>query len=174
MQAVETFKNKSQAKLMNLLAKGQAQSHTVQTCGITAGSAVVGALTMVAGAQGILALFTFLAAPPVALTVGMLGGGVVGWRYMHGYQHDDGNDAPAIPSVTTTASPLSDDLEMINGITAPYAGRLHAAGIHTFAQLAALLPERVHLIIGTPTNDNVIQSTRWIAEARQLAERHKG
>lgn len=54
----------------------------MRTWGLTAGAAVVGALTISAVAKGILAVVATLANPPVALTTGALAGGVLGWTFM--------------------------------------------------------------------------------------------
>ena len=151
----------------NFMEKRKAQSYA-KTWGILVGGAVVGAVTVNATAHSILALLGLLASPPVAVTVGMLSGGLLGWRYM---QQQEENASSTVPTAISLM-PM-DDLEQINGITAIYADRLHAAGVNTFAHLAALTPERIHLIIGPTYYDNLIQSERWIADARYLAEYSK-
>ena len=178
MQTVDTRKTKGQASVTDLVEQSKLLPGTAIVWGATAGGALVGGAVTVAAAQGIVALFTLLAAPPIAWTVGALGGGWVGWHYM---RRQGGNPKP--PSGVNPKPPhimrnepcavLADDLELINGVTATYAARLHAAGVHTFAQLAELTPERVHLIIGPTYYDNLIHSTNWIAEARRLAT-HNG
>lgn len=165
MQAVETIKKSRLAYVANGLEKGQGEPAVIKTWGITAGGALVGAATVAASAPRLLALATFLATPPLALTVGALGGAVLGWRYMR--ERRGTRTPPGSPA--HRPSPGRDDLELINGITPTYADRLRAAGINTFAQLAELLPERVHLIIGPTDDGNIIQSEHWIAEARRRA-----
>lgn len=169
MAAVETNKQHGQTNVITALERVSVQPAAVKTWGVTAGSALIGAMAMAVSAQGAFALATLLAMPPLAVTVGTLGGGLLGWRYMR-------NQQARSVGLSTTASPCTgvDDLERINGITPAYASRLRAAGICTFVQLAALLPERVHLIIGPSDNGHIIQSKRWIAEAHQLAQRGKG
>jgi len=169
MPVVETIKQNGLTTLVTALEKVRAEPTEVKTWGVPAGSALIGAMAMAVSAQGVLTLATFLAMPPLALTVGALGGGLLGWRYMRNQQ------AKPVGLATATSPCLCpDDLELINGITSAYAGRLRAAGVCTFAQLAALLPERIHLIIGPSDNGNIIQSKRWIAEAHQLAQGGKG
>ena len=169
MQPVETMKTKGQASVTALVEQSKLPSGTAIAWGATAGGALVGGAVAIATKQGIVALFALLAAPPVAWTVGALGGGWLGWHYM---RRQGGN--PKRPSTCNgPCAALDDDLELINGVTATYAARLHAAGVHTFAQLAELTPERIHLIIGPTYYDNLIHSTTWIAEARCLAA-HNG
>lgn len=172
MSAVETIKRSSLTNLVTALEKVRTEPTEVKTWGVTAGSALIGAAAMAVSTQGLLTVVTFLSTPAVALTVGALGGGLLGWRCMR-------EGWAAKPSYTDTGTttmlrPGIDDLELINGITPVYADRLRAAGVHTFAQLAALLPERVHLIIGLTAQGEIIQSERWIADARQLAQRRNG
>lgn len=166
MQTVETSKTRAYERFADFLAKGKTQTDEVKTWGVTAGGALVGAAVVASAAQSILALFAWLTAPPVALTVGVLGGGFIGWNYMHRCQVSGSVVAPTTVAPCTAAM---DDLELINGVTATYAARLHAAGIDTFAQLAELTPERVHLIIGPTYDSTLIHSTSWIAEARHFA-----
>ena len=166
VQIAEMVKNKSQTYGVNLLEKARAQPHALKTWEVTASAAFVGAVAMAATAPSLLALLSLLATPPVAMTVGGVGGGVWGWYYMRKHQPSRaGSTEKATAPCTTT-----DDLERIAGISPLYASRLHAAGIFTFAQLGALTPERVHLIIGPTYHDKVIQSRQWIAQARAFAE----
>lgn len=58
-----------------------------------------------------------------------------------------------------------DPLEEINGIGATYARRLRAAGIHTFADLAALTPEEARAAAkAQPWQANPAD---WIAQAKE-------
>lgn len=168
MAAVETNKQNGLTNVITVLERVSVQPVAVKTWGVTAGSALIGATAMAVSAQGVLALATLLAMPPLAVTVGALGGGLLGWRYMRNQQAK-----PVGRAVATSPCLCPDDLTLINGITPAYAERLRAAGICTFAQLAELLPERVHLIIGPSEDENIIQSRRWIADARQFAQRKK-
>lgn len=256
MQMVETMKTRSQESFANVVQKVQAQPDGVKTWAATAGGAVVGALAVTAAASGIVALFATLAAPPVALTVGAVGGGLLGWNYIRQQQSANQpetaveatpvatlsvaetavapdevamTDAVAMPvvaeavvtpvmplaavvesepaSVTLAADPApmsaetdklaadeaaiapatvtsdetpevtaevimpapADDLAAITGIGPVYAGRLRAAGIQTFAQLAELTPEQVREIMGPVRSGHLIEAERWIAEARQFS-----
>ncbi len=63
-----------------------------------------------------------------------------------------------------------DPLIDINGIGPVYEKRLNEAGIQTFAELAALTPERVHAIIH-PESWQHIDPEAWINEARLLLRR---
>ncbi|MCE7986264.1 MAG: DUF4332 domain-containing protein [Caldilinea sp. CFX5] len=169
MQTVETIKTDSRARFTYFGEKTKVQPHDPKLWGVTAGGALVGAAAVAATTQGALALFALLAAPPVALTVGALGGGFMGWNYMRRRQLR----GPVAPPTNGSPCAAMDDLALIHGVTAVYAARLHAAGIHTFAQLAELTPERVHLIIGPTYYGAIIHSTSWIAEAQQLANKSK-
>jgi large subunit ribosomal protein L21 len=75
-------------------------------------------------------------------------------------------DAPPAPVAIQP-----DDLEVINGIGPVFAGRLRAAGIETFAQLAELTPDRIREIIAPIRSSHMIDAEGWIAEARTLSER---
>ena len=73
-------------------------------------------------------------------------------------------EAPT-PPATFKRDPLID----INGIGPVFEQRLFEAGIYTFAQLAALAPERVREIIA-PQSWQKIKPEAWIAEAREFAK----
>ena len=62
-----------------------------------------------------------------------------------------------------------DRLEKIHGIGKVFARRFNEAGVVTFADLAALSPERTHEIIN-PEEWQAIEPEAWIAEASQIAE----
>jgi predicted flap endonuclease-1-like 5' DNA nuclease len=62
----------------------------------------------------------------------------------------------------------SDPLEDIVGIGEIYAHRLNRAGIYTFAQLAALSPERIEQIAEVE-EPQMIDAKSWIAQARGFA-----
>ena len=65
-----------------------------------------------------------------------------------------------------------DPLIDINGIGPVYEQRLFDAGVYTFADLAAMTPERVREIIKSQSWQD-IDPDAWIAEARKLAERRR-
>lgn len=79
--------------------------------------------------------------------------------------------AAARQSVVAEASappPQDDDLTRINGIGPAFQGRLRAAGIHSFAQLAASDPATLRAAVAAPDWQKV-QPDRWIEEAGRLA-----
>jgi predicted flap endonuclease-1-like 5' DNA nuclease len=59
-----------------------------------------------------------------------------------------------------------DDLTAINGIGAAYAGRLHALGITTFAQLASSDPDQLTELLGPVGGRQAVGE--WISQAEQL------
>ena len=82
MQSLTTLKEKSRESLTRLTDAVKQQPSEVQLWGTVAAAAVVGGVVVAAGAKGILAVVGTLASPPVALTVGALGGGFLGWSFM--------------------------------------------------------------------------------------------
>lgn len=180
MQMLETLKSKGQTSFTNLVSAANEQPDDVKLWGVTAGSAVVGAVAVNAAARGVVAILATLAAPPVVAVIGGFGGAYLGWRYMHGSQAAEQSDVStfsdpvvetiAISGVEAQAASVTikDDLQKINGIGPVYAGRLHAADIHTFTQLAQLSPEQVRQIIGPLRSGHMIVPEAWIAEARQF------
>lgn len=62
-----------------------------------------------------------------------------------------------------------DRLQKIHGIGDVFTRRFNEAGVYTFAQLAALTPERAREIIN-PEEWQAIEPEQWIIEARQFAE----
>ncbi|WP_420645763.1 hypothetical protein [Candidatus Leptofilum sp.] len=63
-----------------------------------------------------------------------------------------------------------DRLQKIHGIGDVFTRRFNEAGVFSFAQLAALSPERAREIID-PEEWQAIEPEQWIAEARQFAEK---
>lgn len=211
MQTLETIKSRSQASVTNLVEKAKEQPEDVKTWGVTAAGAAVGAVALTAMASGVLAVLAAVAAPPVALTVGAVGGGLLGWNYMRNRQMtppsftpppapetssvseilavadilpaaDQASVAPTTPIVvdavadavppaadSLSPTPPAENLEVIHGIGPVYAGRLRAAGIYTFADLAALAPDRIREIIGPTHYGQTADAERWIADAQQLS-----
>lgn len=98
MKNITTLKTRGQESLDRLVEAGRQQPPEVQTWGVTAAGAVVGGLVIAASAQGILALVATLAAPPVALTVGALGGGALAWSYMQ--RRQEGEAASPTPETS--------------------------------------------------------------------------
>ena len=79
---MQTIKTRSQESLSHLVDLGKQQPEHVQHWGVTAAAALAGALALTAVAKGVLGVVGTLAYPPVALTVGALGGGIFGWSFM--------------------------------------------------------------------------------------------
>ena len=86
MQTLETMKSKSQESINHLIDLGKQQPEQVRTWGVAAGAALTGALALTAVSKGILGVVATLANPPVALSVGALAGGVLGWSFMQQQQ----------------------------------------------------------------------------------------
>lgn len=82
---------------------------------------------------------------------------------------DTAPERPA-PTPAADAPGQKDPLVDINGIGPVYQKRLYAAGITTFAQLAALSPDHLREIVQAQDWQN-IAAEDWIAEARILADR---
>lgn len=78
--------------------------------------------------------------------------------------------APAVEGETPAAAVPAelDDFTRINGVGPVFAGRLKAAGINTFADLAALTPAEIAAIIKW-SEERVIR-TEIIAQARQFVQ----
>ncbi|MBV7329473.1 hypothetical protein KFU94_14720 [Chloroflexi bacterium TSY] len=55
---------------------------TIKTVGVTTATAVVGAVALSVVAKGVWVIVGTLAAPPVAMTVGAISGGALGWNFM--------------------------------------------------------------------------------------------
>lgn len=82
MDPVNELQAKGRESINRLIELGKRQPEPVQTWGLTAAAAAGGALVLSATTQGVLAVAATLAAPPVVLTVGVIGGGLAGWSYM--------------------------------------------------------------------------------------------
>jgi predicted flap endonuclease-1-like 5' DNA nuclease len=85
----------------------------------------------------------------------------------------DAIEAEEAPARLSLVAPLGagphDPLIDINGIGPAYQRRLNAAGVHTFAQLAAMSPEAILAII-KPESWQHIEPEAWAAEAARFAE----
>ena len=104
MQSLNNLKSKGQESWQRLVETGQQQPESVALWGATAGGAVVGAVALTVAASGILAVVATLAAPPVALTIGAIGGGLLGWNYMHSRQMTPPTFTPPDASVPGEAT----------------------------------------------------------------------
>lgn len=107
MQTLTNMKTKGQEGLNRLVETGKQQSPQTKLWGVTIASAVAGGVAVAALASGVLTVLSVLASPPVALTVGALGGGALGWSFMKGgdtasQESSDAEAAPSTPDVTPT------------------------------------------------------------------------
>lgn len=96
MQQLNELKDKSQQGLAQAVDAGKKQASKAKVLGVTAGSAVLGGVALTIAAPPLIALTSTLAAPPVALAVGAVAGGVLGWRIVRG-KAGRTNDTPAAP-----------------------------------------------------------------------------
>lgn len=76
----------------------------------------------------------------------------------------------AQPAVQPAVQAVQDQLEAIKGIGRVFAQKLNAAGIYTFADLAAQTPDRLREIIGTARAGSMVQPADWIQQARQRVQ----
>ncbi|MEZ4620029.1 MAG: hypothetical protein R2867_31620 [Caldilineaceae bacterium] len=106
MQTLETLKNRSQETFNTLLEKGKEQPDEIKTFGVTAGGAVLGAVTVTAVAKGVVAILATLASPPVALTIGAVGGGMLGWNWMKEQSQSAAVEEAAAPTNAPTEPPF--------------------------------------------------------------------
>lgn len=102
MEQVNKLKEQSQAGLKRLREAGESQPDDVKLWGVTAGTAIVGGVTVAAVAKGVVAVLATLANPPVALTVGAIAGGALGWSYMQ--PHVKKEAAEAVDAESTAES----------------------------------------------------------------------
>lgn len=105
MQTLDGLKAKGQASLTNLMDSIKEQPDDIKVWGVAAGSAVVGAVAVNAAARGVIAILGTLTSTPVALTVGAVGGGYLGWTYLQKLQaaEADSTDTISEPTVETIA-----------------------------------------------------------------------
>ncbi len=75
-----------------------------------------------------------------------------------------------LDALSTQRPTPQDSLVKIQGIGRVFAERLNAAGIYTFAELAAQTPDAVRDIIGTTRGGAMADPEAWIVEAQQLAD----
>lgn len=81
-------------------------------------------------------------------------------------------DAPSDTPATTLVEPpaAQNDLKRINGIGPVFEERLNAAGISSFAELAALPADRIREIIAVEgTSESMFTPESWIVQAQTLA-----
>lgn len=75
----------------------------------------------------------------------------------------------ALAAAATGEVKREDRLERINGVGKVFRTRFNEAGIYTFAEVAALTPERITEIMGVTESWRKIDPESWIAEAAQFA-----
>lgn len=110
MEQVNKLKEQGQVTLNRLRQVGESQPDDVKLWGVTAGSALLGGVTVAAVAKGVVAIVATLANPPVALTVGAIAGGALGWSYMQPHvEKEVTEDAPAesIAAASMTEAPAA-------------------------------------------------------------------
>lgn len=110
MQSLNTLTEKSQKSLNRVMEVGKRQSPEVRLWGAVAASAIVGSVVVAAGAKGALVVLGMLASTPVALTIGALGGGALGWSFMQNQTAsatDQFTTAPVITNLTEAAAPTA-------------------------------------------------------------------
>lgn len=82
MQNLKTIKNRGQETMTNLMERTRQQPNSVKTVGVTAVTALGGAFVLSTVAKGVSTIVGVLTSPLIAVTVGAIGGGVLGWNYM--------------------------------------------------------------------------------------------
>jgi hypothetical protein len=79
-----------------------------------------------------------------------------------------GAEAPRPEVRPALAVAPEDDLTRIAGLSREHAARLRAAGVTTYARLAALSPDDLRMITLTP-DEPAVDPAQWQTQARQLA-----
>ena len=97
MQSLETLKSKGQEGLNRLVDLGKSQPEEVQMWGVIGGAAIVGAVAVTAVAKGVVSVFATIASPPVALAIGAVTGGFLGWSFVQKNQMGNEASAEAVP-----------------------------------------------------------------------------
>jgi len=82
MSVVTNIKEKSQSTVSGLVDLGKEQPDDVKTWGVAAAAGLAGALGIAAVTKGVLAIVATIANPFVAVPIGAVGGGALGWSYM--------------------------------------------------------------------------------------------
>ena len=82
MQTLQTMKSQSQEGINRLVELAKQQPEQVRTWGVAVVAALTGAVALTAVSKGVLGVVATLANPPVALSIGALAGGVLGWSFM--------------------------------------------------------------------------------------------
>lgn len=112
MQTLDDLKAKGQAGLTSLMGSVKERPDDVKVWGVAAGSAVIGAVAVNAAARGVIAILGTLASTPVALTVGAVGGGYLGWTYLQKWQAAEMNETdaavePVVETIPVTIAPAA-------------------------------------------------------------------
>ena len=82
MENLTAFKNKGQESIASLIERGKQQPDEIKVWGVTAAAGLGGAVALAATAKGVLAIVSTIANPAVALTLGAVGGGALGWGWI--------------------------------------------------------------------------------------------
>ncbi|MCB0063645.1 MAG: hypothetical protein KDE19_16090 [Caldilineaceae bacterium] len=131
MQNLESLRNRGQETVSNLIERGKQQPDEVKLWGITAAAGVGGALTVAAVAKGVLAIVAALATPPLALTIGAVGGGALGWTWMQKQSEGVGvayTGSPAAEAVVDTAGEAVATTDAVPETPAPFTAADDTAG----------------------------------------------
>jgi len=82
---------------------------------------------------------------------------------------------PLPPSIPTASPEEADDLKEILGVGPFLEGKLHAFGIYTFRQVAALTPNAIKELGSTfGSFAGRIERERWVEQAKELHEKKYG
>lgn len=81
-QEMNTQQDKEKDAPSNSAQSDKNQAADLQTWGVTGAAAIAGGVAMAVAARGTLVVLAALASTPVSLTIGAIGGGLLGWRYM--------------------------------------------------------------------------------------------
>ena len=81
-QEMNTQQDKEKDASLNSAQSDKNQAADLQTWGVTGAAAIAGGVVMAVAARGTLVVLAALASTPVSLTIGVIGGGLLGWRYM--------------------------------------------------------------------------------------------
>ena len=82
MQTIKTWTAKGQESLTHLVDLGKQQAEQMPSWAVISSAAVVGGVAMAAVAKSALSVAGVLTFAPTSVTIGALGGGLLGWSYI--------------------------------------------------------------------------------------------
>jgi len=104
MEQFDTMKEKSQGVWSSVVDRGKQQSAPVQEVGVTAAAGLGGAAILGATSKlGIAALLTY---PATAVTIGAVGGGILGWRYIRNRLKAGGHEVMGASTIDINVPPI--------------------------------------------------------------------